>query len=434
MLKIYELNSLSESEVETLCIRNADTNNLVHDAVKDIISEVRTHGDSALRAFARQFDQVDIEQLWIGKNELEELAASVPDFQKKALDIAYTNIRNFHLAQVIKEDVIETMPGVSCWRDSRPIEKAGLYIPGGTAVLPSTFLMLGIPARIAGCYEIVVCSPPQKDGKVNPYLAYCAILLQIDKIYLVGGAQAIAAMAYGTDTITKVDKIYGPGNQYVTAAKTIIQTDSKTSIDMPAGPSEVLIIADDSSNPVFIAADLAAQAEHGIDSQVVLVSTSTKIIHSVMHELEQQISVLPRAEIALKALENSYSVVVNTLNEAIDFSNIYAPEHLILATSRWQQLIDRVLNAGSVFLGNNTPESAGDYASGTNHTLPTSGYAKSYSGVSVDSFIKKITFQHISEKGLQNLGPSVEILAELEGLQAHKNAVTVRLQNTLTRS
>jgi histidinol dehydrogenase len=433
MLTIYNLNSLSKSKVEELCRRNVDEDNSIREQVVAIISEVKTNGDTALRAYAKQLDHADLEDLCIGKEELQALAQTVPEFQRKAIDAAYHNIQTFHLGQVIKEDVIETMPGVSCWRDTRPIEKVGLYIPGGTAVLPSTFLMLGIPARIAGCHEMVVCSPPQKNGKVNPYIAYCATLLNIDEIYLAGGAQAIAAMAYGTESITKVHKIYGPGNQYVTTAKSIIQSTSQTAIDMPAGPSEVLIIADESSSPVFVAADLAAQAEHGADSQVVLVSTSIKIVDSVIAELEKQIPLLPRAEIALKAFQKSYAIVVDDLSSAMNFSNEYAPEHLILATSRWEALIENILNAGSVFLGNYTPESAGDYASGTNHTLPTSSYAKSYSGVSVDSFVKKITFQHISEKGLRNLGPTVEILAELEGLHAHKNAVTVRLQDTLSR-
>lgn len=433
MLKLYNLANLSESEIQSLFDRNADEDNSIQVSVNAIIAEVRLRGDEALKAYAKEFDGVDLEQLYIDKEEIARLAQSVPDVQKEAIDIAYKNIQTFHLGQVCKEDVIETMPGVSCWRDSRAIEKVGLYIPGGTAVLPSTFLMLGIPARIAGCAEIIVCSPPQKNGKVNPFIAYCAELLKIDRIYLAGGAQAIAAMAYGTESIPKVHKIYGPGNQYVTSAKSIIQGTSQTAIDMPAGPSEVLIIADESSNPVFVAADLAAQAEHGTDSQAILVSTSTKIIDSVISELERQVPVLPRAAIALQAFKNSYAVVADSLEEAIKFSNEYAPEHLILATSQWEKLTDMIVNAGSVFLGNYTPESAGDYASGTNHTLPTGSFAKSYSGVSVDSFVKKITFQHISEKGLQNLGATVEILAELEGLQAHKNAVTVRLQDTLSR-
>jgi histidinol dehydrogenase len=303
-----------------------------------------------------------------------------------------------------------------------------LYIPGGTAVLPSTFLMLGIPARIAGCHEIVVCTPPAKDGKVNPFIAYVALLLNVDKVYLSGGAQAIGAMAYGTETIPKTDKIFGPGNQFVTKAKTIIQSTTTTAIDMPAGPSEVLVIADETANPVFIAADLLAQAEHGVDSQAVLVTNSANIAQQTVKELTQQLLVLPRAEIAAKAIENSYFVITNDLGEAMQFSNQYAPEHLILATESWQQIAPKIINAGSVFLGNLTPESVGDYASGTNHTLPTSSYAKAYSGVSVDSFVKKITFQHITPDGISNIGPTVEILAELEGLQAHKNAVTVRMK------
>jgi len=320
------------------------------------------------------------------------------------------------------------MPGVICWRELRPVEKVGLYIPGGTAVLPSTFLMLGIPARIAGCHEIVVCTPPSKDEKVNPFIAYVALLLDVDKVYLSGGAQAIGAMAYGTETIPKTDKIFGPGNQFVTKAKTIIQSTTTTAIDMPAGPSEVLVIADDTANPVYIAADLLAQAEHGVDSQAVLVTNSANIAQQTIKELTQQLLVLPRAEIAAKAIENSYIVITNDLNEAIQFSNQYAPEHLILATENWHQIAPKIINAGSVFLGNLTPESVGDYASGTNHTLPTSSYAKAYSGVSVDSFVKKITFQHITPDGIRNIGPTVEILATLEGLQAHKNAVTVRMK------
>ena len=429
MLKIYTLNDLSKSEVDNLFIRNADEDHSIQDRVKNIIAEVKKNGDTALKAFALQFDKIELSELYIGNEELQRLAQTVPALQKKALNTAYSNIYNFHLSQVGKEEVVETMPGVSCWRDSRAIERVGLYVPGGTAVLPSTFLMLGIPAKIAGCKEIIVCSPPQKDGKINAFIAYCAILLKIDKIYLAGGAQAIAAMAYGTETIPKVDKIYGPGNQYVTGAKNIIQSTTQTAIDMPAGPSEVLIIADEHSDPEFVAADLAAQAEHGIDSQVVLVSTSTKFIESLQKELLTQVPVLPRSEIAKKAFLNSYAIIVDNLNEAMNFSNAYAPEHLILAVENWQELIDKIVNAGSVFLGKYTPESAGDYASGTNHTLPTSSYAKSYSGVSVDSFVKKITFQHITGSGLKNLGPTVEILAELEGLQAHKNAVTVRLKN-----
>ena len=426
MLKLYTLIDLSEQEIKNLCLRNIDEDNSIRETVENIISDVKLNGDQALKIYATQFDKVELDDIFIAKEALEELAKSIGEPQKNALNIAYQNILSFHQTQLKAEEKIETTPGVTCWREPRPIEKVGLYIPGGTAVLPSTFLMLGVPAKIAGCKEIVVCSPPQKDGKVNGYLAYCAKLLGIEKIYLVGGAQAIAAMAYGTQSITKVDKIFGPGNQYVTKAKTIIQSTTQTAIDMPAGPSEVLVIADETANPVYVAADLLAQAEHGIDSQAVLVSTSIRIIEETNKELQKQILLLPRKEIIAKSIANSYAVLVNNLHDAMLFSNSYAPEHLILATDSWDEITSEILNAGSVFLGHLTPESAGDYASGTNHTLPTSSYAKAYSGVSVDSFVKKITFQHITENGIKNLGPTVEILAEMEGLDAHKNAVAVR--------
>lgn len=429
MLKIYNLNSLSKQDVEQLCKRNADENRSVKTVVENIIAHVKSKGDAALFAYAEQFDHVSLDKLVIEKDELTELSGSISEKEKQAITIAYQNIKKFHEAQLRLEDKIETMPGVCCWREIRAIEKVGLYIPGGTAILPSTFLMLGVPARIAGCKEIVVCSPPQKNGKVNGYLAFCAQLLDIDQIHLVGGAQAIAAMAYGTESVIKVDKIFGPGNQYVTKAKLIIQSTTQTAIDMPAGPSEVLIIADETANPVFVAADLLAQAEHGIDSQVVLVSTSTEIVKATLLELKRQLPVLQRAKIAVKALANSYVIVTNDLKDAIHFSNQYAPEHLILATDNWKTITGDISNAGSVFLGHFTPESAGDYASGTNHTLPTSAYAKAYSGVSVDSFVKKITFQLINEEGIRNIGPTVEVLAEIESLQAHKNAVTLRLNS-----
>jgi histidinol dehydrogenase len=426
-MKTYYFRDLSSNDINRLVQRNVDPSNEVRGIVEEVIEQVRELGDQALLNYALKFDKVSLEKLWIDKDELTAIAASVQPGQKAALDIAYNNIHKFHLAQLKTEDKVETMPGVTCWRENRPIEKVGLYIPGGSAVLPSTFLMLGIPARIAGCGEIVVCSPPQKDGKVNPFIAYVALKLGVDKVYLAGGAQAIAAMAYGTATITKVDKIFGPGNQFVTKAKTIIQSTTTTAIDMPAGPSEVLVIAGETAIPAFVAADLLAQAEHGADSQAVLVSTSANMIDRVMKEVDKQLGQLPRAAIAQKALENSYAVVVNTLDEGVVFSNRYAPEHLILATSDWQLVTGKIINAGSVFLGNLTPESAGDYASGTNHTLPTSAYSRAYSGVSVDSFIKKITFQHITPQGVKNVGPAVELLAELEGLQAHKNAMSLRL-------
>ncbi|WP_292972737.1 histidinol dehydrogenase [Mucilaginibacter sp.] len=426
-MKTYNYSDLNKQDIQTLVQRNVDPANEIRTLVENVIENVKQHGDRALFDYAHQFDKVELSKLYLDKAELQEIAAAVTDDQKAALKVAYDNIYKFHQSQVKAEDKVETMPGVTCWRELRPIEKVGLYIPGGTAVLPSTFLMLGIPAKIAGCKEVVVCSPPQKNGKVNAFIAEVALMLGVDRVYLAGGAQAVAAMAYGTETISKVDKIFGPGNQFVTKAKTIIQSTTTTAIDMPAGPSEVLVIADKSANPAFIAADLLAQAEHGIDSQSVLVCTSKAIAEQTLAEVEKQLQVLPRAEIARQALDNSYIVVTQTLAEAMDFSNQYAPEHLILATESWQEITGSIINAGSVFLGNLTPESAGDYASGTNHTLPTSSYARAYSGVSVDSFVKKITFQHLTEEGIRNIGPSVEILADLEGLHAHRNAVSVRI-------
>jgi len=427
-MKIYNYSDLNTSDITKLVQRNVDPANEIRAIVEEVLANVRQHGDKALIDYAQKFDKVSLNKLYLDKTELAEIAEAISPEQKAALQTAYNNIYKFHQSQVKNEDKVETMPGVTCWRELRAIEKVGLYIPGGSAVLPSTFLMLGIPARIAGCREIVVCSPPQKNGKVNAFIAYVAQLLGVEKIYLAGGAQAIGAMAYGTDSIVKVDKIFGPGNQFVTKAKTIIQSTTTTAIDMPAGPSEVLVIADEAAKPEFIAADLLAQAEHGIDSQAILVTTSAQIAEATLAEVERQTAILPRAEIVKQALDNSYVIITDTLNEAMDFSNQYAPEHLILATDDWQQLTDKIVNAGSVFLGNLTPESAGDYASGTNHTLPTSSYARAYSGVSVDSFVKKITFQHITPEGINNIGPSVEILAELEGLHAHKNAVSVRLK------
>lgn len=427
-MKTYNYKDLSKADIEQLILRNPDTKNEIRSKVEQIIAEVKTNGDAALKSFAQQFDGVVLEKLFIEKEEINILADKIEPEVKAAIKTAYENIKKFHESQIAKEEKVETTVGVICWREVRAIERVGLYIPGGTAVLPSTFLMLGIPAKIAGCQEIVVCSPPQKNREVNGYLAFVAQLLGIERIYLVGGAQAVAAMAYGTESIPKVDKIFGPGNQYVTMAKTLVQSTTNTAIDMPAGPSEVLVIADETSNPKYVAADLLAQAEHGVDSQSVLVCTSEDILAQTQIELEKQLLVLPRKEIAAKAIDNSYAVLVADLQEAMNFSNDYAPEHLILATDNWQLITKSIINAGSVFAGNLTPESAGDYASGTNHTLPTSAYARSYSGVSLDSFVKKITFQHISESGIKNLGPTIEILAEIEGLQAHKNAVSLRLQ------
>lgn len=426
MFSTYQYQNLSAAEIEKLISRNADSDNEVRKSVEAIIEKVKSQGDKALKDLSVQFDNVAIENLFVGKDIIEKLAATIGEKEKQALKTAYANIYAFHAPQLKTEEKIETMPGVTCWRENRAIERVGLYIPGGTAILPSTFLMLGIPAKIAGCTEIIVCSPPHKANAINPYIAYCATLLGVEKIYLVGGAQAVAAMAYGTESIPKVDKIFGPGNQYVTMAKSIIQSNTQVSIDMPAGPSEVLVIADEHANPVFIAADLLAQAEHGRDSQSVLVCTSADLVKQTFREIEKQLQELPRKQIARKAIENSFAVITATLDEAMEFSNKYAPEHLILQTDNWQTLTGRITNAGSVFLGHLTPESAGDYASGTNHTLPTGGFARSYSGVSVDSFVKKITFQHITQIGIGNIGPTVELIAELEGLQAHKNAIRVR--------
>jgi histidinol dehydrogenase len=427
-MKIFNYSDLSRADIQKLVQRNVDPANEIRALVEEVIDHVKHHGDRALFDYAHKFDKVELTKLYLDKAELQELAAAVLPDQQEALQTAYANIYKFHKAQLKSEGQIETMPGVTCWREQRAIEKVGLYIPGGTAVLPSTFLMLGIPARIAGCDEVVVCSPPQKNGKVNAFIAYVALMLGIDKVYLAGGSQAIAAMAYGTETITKVDKIFGPGNQFVTKAKTIIQSTTTTAIDMPAGPSEVLVIADKTAKPAYVAADLLAQAEHGVDSQAILVCTSESIAQATLAEIKKQLAVLPRAEIAKQALDNSYIIITGTLlDEAMDFSNQYAPEHLILATENWQQITAGIKNAGSVFLGNLTPESAGDYASGTNHTLPTSSYARAYSGVSVDSFVKKITFQHLTAEGIQNIGTAVEILAEMEGLHAHRNAMSVRM-------
>lgn len=429
-MKTYSYTDLSKQNIEDLCLRQLSDDAAITDKVKDIIARVKTEGDKALLDYALAFDKVNLEQLFIDRAEIEKIAAGIPEDAKNAIDTAHANIKKFHAAQLYKETAVETMPGVTCWRESRPIERVGLYIPGGTAVLPSTFLMLGIPAILAGCKEIVVCSPPQKDGKTNCYLAYCALLLGIERIYLVGGAQAIAAMAFGTESLPKVYKIFGPGNRYVTQAKQLVLSSGMTAIDMPAGPSEVLVFADETANPAFIAADLLAQSEHGADSQAILVSTSAAIITATLKEVEIQLKALPREVIAAQAIENSYAVLVENAVQGMEFSNVYAPEHLILATDKFKELIPLISNAGSVFLGNLTPESAGDYASGTNHTLPTSGCAKAYSGVSIDSFIKKITFQHISPAGLTAIGPTVEILAEAEGLQAHKNAITIRLKSS----
>jgi histidinol dehydrogenase len=375
-----------------------------------------------------KYDNVIHRDFKVSEKEITEAKNLISEELKEAIDLAKANIWKFHSGRIPEEHVIETTAGVKCWRKSVPIERVGLYIPGGSAPLFSTLLMLGIPAKIAGCREIILCTPPDKDGNVNPLILYTAGLIGITDIYTIGGAQAIAAMAYGTETIPRVYKIFGPGNQYVTKAKEMIQQDG-IAIDLPAGPSEVLVIADKTANPEFIAADLLSQAEHGPDSQVVLLTDDPDLISTVKAETDKQLQVLPRKEIAEKALEKSKLILLSSIDECILFSNSYAPEHLIINTSDPDYVAERVTNAGSVFLGTFSCESAGDYASGPNHTLPTNGFAKSYTGVSTESFIKRISFQEISREGLLNLGPAIELMAEAESLQAHKNAVTLRLKS-----
>ena len=395
--------------------------------VQEIIKEVKNKGDEALYNFSEKFDGVALNSLVVSEQEIIDSIKLVPEELKEAIKTAYANIERFHKNQLTVEKEVETTPGVRCWRESIAIEKVGLYIPGGSAPLFSTILMLGIPAKIAACKEIVMCTPPGEDGKINPAILFTAQLVGISTIYKVGGAQAIAAMAYGTESITKVYKIFGPGNQYVTKAKSIIQQDG-VAIDMPAGPSEVLILTDESSNPSFVAADLLSQAEHGADSQVILLSTKESMIEKCMQALEFQLSSLPRKDTARKALKNSKAILLENTSQCMDFSNLYAPEHLIIATKNAMTLKEKITNAGSVFIGKYSCESAGDYASGTNHTLPTNGFSRSYSGVSVDSFVKKITFQELTKEGLLNIGETIEIMAEAEKLIAHKNAVSIRLK------
>ena len=399
----------------------------LEERIVPVLSRIKHEGDAALLDFTSKFDGVQLQSVLVSKEELESAATKVGDELKKAINEAKSNIEIFHKAQQTAVEKVETSKGVICWRESRAIDKVGLYIPGGTAPLFSTILMLVVPAKIAGCREIVLCTPPNKEGKVHPAILYTANLLGVTKVVKAGGAQAIAAMAYGTESVPKVYKIFGPGNQYVTGAKQLVNKEG-IAIDMPAGPSEVAVVADESANPAFVAADLLSQAEHGVDSQVILLSTSETVVDAVMKEIELQVQELPRKEMALKALENSRAIVMSSLDDMMDMMNDYAPEHLILEVENFNALIPRVRNAGSVFLGHYTPESAGDYASGTNHTLPTNGYAMAYSGVSLDSFVKKITFQEISKEGIQNLGKTIEVMAEEELLFAHKNAVSLRLK------
>ena len=399
-------------------------------AVKKILERVKIKGDKAIRNYTKEFDGVKLKKLQVSEKEIKAAAKLLPVELKEAIQQAKLNIEKFHRSQVDAVKMIETMPGINCWRKSVGIEKVGIYIPGGTAPLFSTVLMLGVPAAIAQCKEIILCSPPSKDGSINPAILYAANLCGITKIFKAGGVQAIAAMAYGTETIPKVFKIFGPGNQYVTAAKQIIQKEG-VAIDIPAGPSEVLVIADATAVDEFAAADLLSQAEHGADSQAILLTTSISIADAVQQCIQKQLEKLRRKEIAEKALAHSKIIVLNSIDEAIELSNLYAPEHLILSCSNAEELTDKIIAAGSVFIGNYSPESVGDYASGTNHTLPTNGYAATYSGVSVDSFVKKITFQQLTKDGLENIGSTVIQMAAAEGLEAHKNAVVIRLKNRI---
>lgn len=395
--------------------------------VKEIFKEVQKKGDSAVAKYTALFDGAKIDTIEVTKAEIDQAIASISIELKEAIQLAKSNIKKFHSAQKTDRVVVETIEGVSCWQEKRPIQKIGLYIPGGTAPLFSTVLMLAVPAEIAGCNEIVLCSPPDKNGNINPAILYAANLCGVNKILKVGGIQAIAGMTFGTETIPKVYKIFGPGNQFVTAAKQLA-TQFGVAIDMPAGPSELLIVADDAAVPAFVASDLLSQAEHGTDSQVILVSTSKKLIDAVETEIQMQLEALPRKAIAEKSIGNSKLIFVENDTIALELINEYGPEHFIICTANDDFYSNGIQNAGSVFIGNYTPESAGDYASGTNHTLPTNGYAKNYSGVNLDSFTKAMTFQKISEKGIQKIGKAIEIMAEAEGLQAHKNAVTLRLK------
>ncbi|KAA6341998.1 Histidinol dehydrogenase [termite gut metagenome] len=394
-------------------------------AVQVIIDRIKVEGDKAVLTYEAEFDKVQLHTLLVAAEELNEAESKIDNELKNAILLAKKNIETFHTAQCFEGKKIETMPGVTCWQKAVAIEKVGLYVPGGTAPLFSTVLMLAIPAKIAGCKEIILCTPPNREGKIHPAILYTARLAGVNKIFKTGGVQAIAAMSYGTESIPKVYKIFGPGNQYVTAAKQLVGL-RDIAIDMPAGPSEVEVLADDTANPVFVAADLLSQAEHGTDSQAVLITTSEKLLKEVVIEVEQQLNKLPRHDIARKSLANSKLILVKNLDEAIELTNEYAPEHLIIETKNYSELAERIINAGSIFLGHFSPESAGDYASGTNHTLPTNGYAKAYSGVNLDSFIRKITFQEITPKGLAGIGSAIEVMADNEQLDAHKNAVSLR--------
>lgn len=400
----------------------------LNDTVCEILSHIRKEGDKAVLEYEEKFDKVRLSSLCVTEEEFAKAEKEVSIELKAAIMLAWNNIRTFHESQRFIGKKVETLPGVTCWQKAVAIEKVGLYIPGGTAPLFSTVLMLATPAQIAGCKEIILCTPPDKNGNVPAAILYAARTAGVSKVFKTGGVQAIGAMAYGTESIPKVYKIFGPGNQYVTAAKQMVSLHD-VAIDMPAGPSEVEVLADETANPIFVAADLLSQAEHGVDSQAMLITTSEELLKEVEFEVNRQLSLLPRWEIAQKALEHSKLILVKNMEEAVELTNLYAPEHLIIETKDYAEIAEKITNAGSVFLGNLSPESAGDYASGTNHTLPTNGYAKAYSGVSLDSFIRKITFQEITSEGMKTIGPAIEVMAANESLNAHKNAVTVRLKS-----
>ena len=416
----------TESQWDEILRRPVADYGLLQETVSAILDNVKSKGDRAVKEYGLEFDRVELAQLQVTEKEIADAEKLIPAELKEAILIAKSNIEKFHAAQQTEFPRIETTSGVVCWQKAVAVEKVGLYIPGGTAPLFSTVLMLAVPAKIAGCREIILCSPPDREGKIHPAILYAAMVSGVDKIFKAGGVQAIGAMAYGTESIPKVYKIFGPGNQYVTLAKQLVSL-RDVAIDMPAGPSEVEVIADETANPGFVAADLLSQAEHGIDSQSILVTDSVELAEKVKCEIEIQLEELPKKEIAEKSLSNSRIIILKTLDEIIDFTNRYAPEHLIIETRNYLKIAERIVNAGSVFLGHYSPESAGDYASGTNHTLPTNGYARAYSGVNLDSFLKKITFQEITKDGIRNLGKTVQILAEHEALHAHKNAVSLRI-------
>lgn len=417
----------NQKDWKEILSRPALDNSSLTETVTAVLDDIKARGDEAVKEYELKFDKVELDSLQVSEAELAEAETLVAEELKDAIRLAKRNIERFHAAQDHTLPRIETMPGVTCWQKAMPIEKVGLYIPGGTAPLFSTVLMLAVPARIAGCKEIVLCTPPGKNGKVHPAVLFAATVAGVSKIFKIGGVQAIGSMAYGTQSVPKVYKIFGPGNQYVTAAKQRVSL-KDVAIDMPAGPSEVEVIADETANPSFVAADLLSQAEHGVDSQAVCITTSKELADKVLAEVERQLELLPRKEIASKSVANSKIILVKDLEEVVDVTNEYAPEHLIISTQNYMQIAERITNAGSIFLGHLTPESAGDYASGTNHTLPTNGYAKAYSGVNLDSFRKKITYQEITPEGLKLIGNAIEIMAENEQLFAHKNAVTLRMK------